>query len=388
MFTLTPHERDRRWKRARNSMENRCLDCLIVCSSFGSHRGLAANLRYLSNATAEGYLLFPLKGEPTLFTFLGGFDPTSWVTDCRSGHPEYSRAISERLGELQLENASIGIVGLSGYYAERGFSYTAYISLINSLPSANFEDATDIVEEARRIKSAEELSCIEEACEVADKVIQSVVDTAGVGVKDYEIKAKIIDTLFREGSEPGSMLLYCSGKELNHAGQGGYYKPADTRALEYGDVILIEFDARCSGYMTQYNQPFSVGKPNKEWGSIFDVVLEAFNNGLKTLRPGIMFGELDEALLSPIQEAGYTYTHPAFHGIGLSLEEPIGIFPLQPLYKLNTSLNIEEGMVIELEPHVVTLDKKKGVHLGSPVVVTETGCKLLSKTWEPGVKIV
>lgn len=388
MDILTADERDRRWKKIYEAMERRGLECLIVWGTCAFHRSLGANLRYLTNLTEEGYLVFPLKNEPTLITFLRGLEPTCWVTDWRTGHPTYSKAISERLRELRLESGSIGIVGLSGYYGEWGFPYTTYMSLINNFPAASFKDATDILEEARRIKTAAEIRCLELGCEVGDKVIQAVVDTAKVGVRDCEIRAKIMDTLFREGCEPGSMILYCSGKELTHAAEGGYVKPPEAHALERGDVILTEFDARYFGYMAQYNQPFSVGEPNKEWEHIFGVALEAFNNGFNDLRPGITVEELDQAFLSPIKEAGYTYTRPAFHGIGLGLEEPIGSFPAQPEYKLNASLRIEAGMVLEFEPHVVTSDGKKGLHLGSPVVVTETGCELLSKTWKPQLKIV
>ena len=140
--------------------------------------------------------------------------------------------------------------------------------------------------------------------------------------------------------------------------------------------------------MAQYNQPFSVGEPDKEWREIFSVVTKAFNNGLEILRPGITAGELDQAFISPIKEAGYTYTHPAFHGLGLSLEEPMGSFPAQNEYKPNTSLVMEAGNVLEFEPQVVTSDRKKGLHLGCPVVVTESGCRLLSKAWKPELKIV
>ncbi len=238
------------------------------------------------------------------------------------------------------------------------------------------------------IKSAAEIKCLELGCEIGDKVIQAIVDTAKVGVRDYEIRAKIMDTLSREGADPDSMLLYCSGKELNHAGQGGYSKSLGAHALESGDVILIEFNARYLGYLASYNQPFSVGEPSKEWKEIFNVTLESFNNGFDTLRPGITVRELDEAFQSPVNVAGYKYTHPFFHGLGLNMEEPMGTFPLQPEYKPEVSLRLEAGMVLECEPHIVTLDEKKGIHLGSPVLVTESGCKLLSKTWKPEFKIV
>ncbi|MFC1938129.1 hypothetical protein ACFLWH_00485 [Chloroflexota bacterium] len=53
---------------------------------------------------------------------------------------------------MHLEKASSGAVGLSGYNGEVGFSYAIYTLLINSFPMAKFEDATNIVEDDRKIK--------------------------------------------------------------------------------------------------------------------------------------------------------------------------------------------------------------------------------------------
>ena len=83
------------------------------------------------------------------------------------------------------------------------------MSLVDNLPGAHLEDATDIVEEVRRVKSNVEIRCLEAACEIANKVLQVVVDTSKVGVRDYEVRAKIMDALFRNGSEPDCMVLYC-----------------------------------------------------------------------------------------------------------------------------------------------------------------------------------
>ena len=99
-------------------------------------------------------------------------------------------------------------------------------------------------------------------------------------------------------------------------------------------------------------------------------------------------GELDQAILSTIREAGYIHRNPAFHGLGLSLEGPIGSFPVQSPYKPFTSFRIESGTTLEIEPHVVTPDGKKGLTIGCPILVTETGCRLLSKNWRPEFKII
>jgi Xaa-Pro dipeptidase len=388
MNDLPLEERDRRWEKTRETMEKRGLDCLIVWGSFGFNRNLLANMRYLSNVCAtEGYFIFPREGEPTLITFFGRHD-TTWVDDCRAGHPMHSKAIAQRIGELRLGKGNIGLIGISGYFAEMGFAYVTYTSLTNLLPEAQFVDATDIIENARRVKSEAEIKCLESGCEAGVKAIQAVVDTVRVGVRDRDVQATLLDTLYRNGCEAGSMLLYRSGRVVSHAGQGQDLPLPGPRQIEKGDMILTEMDARYSGYIAQFNQPYSVGEPDQEWRKKEGVALESFKTGLKVLRPGIMIGELDEAMLSVITKAGYTWRNPMFHGLGLSIEGPMGRFPVQKPFEPFLTIRTQPGQVIELEPHVVSPDGKTGLTIGCPVLVTETGCRLLNETWEPGIKII
>ncbi len=388
MDLLNLEERDRRWTVVRNGMKKRRLDALVVWGSFGGGGNFSANHRYLSNARIEGYVLFPLNEEPSLITFSthSRKPGVQWVPDTRVGAPFYSRAMAKRLRELRLDRGAIGLVGPSEYYAEMGFPYAAYSSLMKELPQAHFEEAAGIVTAARRIKSENEIKCFEIGCDAANLAFQTILDTAKVGVNDYEIRSRMLTTMLKAGCEE-SMVMLCSGKEITHAGQGSALQTT-VKLLEPGDVVLTEFDAKYGGYKAQHNQAFSVGQPDKEWSELFSVAAEAFNSGFKALKPGLTAGELDGAFLDPIKKAGMTRENPAFHGLGISLEEPMGSFPMQPAYKPDTAMVMEPGMVLEFEPHVVSADGKRGIHLGCPVLITRTGCRLLNGTWQPEFKVI
>ena len=184
------------------------------------------------------------------------------------------------------------------------------------------------------------------------------------------------------------MLLYSSGKTVTHAGQGQDLPLPGPRPLEKGDMILTEMDAKYQGYLAQFNQPYSLGEPDREWRKKEAVAQESFYTGLKVLRPGVMIGELDEAMLSVITKAGYTWRNPMFHGLGLSLEGPMGRFPVQKPFQPFLTIKMQPGQVIELEPHVVSPDGKSGLTIGCPVLVTATGCRPLSNTWKPEIKVI
>jgi Xaa-Pro aminopeptidase len=320
IFEFDQGERDRRWQQIRSIMRKRGIGALVIWAFAGYNSGECANFRYLSNMPSfgnlsyPGYLVFPLESEPTIIGFAKMPAADSlWVQDIRGKSTSYPKVIMDRLRELHLENASIGIVSMKGTDAETGFPYATYMSLREGLPEAHFEDAADILEETRRIKSDAEIRCLELGCEAATKAMQAVIDTARVGVRDYEVVAAILDTLVRNGCETDSLFLYGSGKEFVDAGKGPFLYPRYLRSLEKGDIIHMEFDAKYNGYIAQHNQLFAVGTPDKEWIKINDVSSKAFYNGLKVLKPEVTLGELNESFLSVIKEAGYTNERPSFH---------------------------------------------------------------------------
>ncbi len=387
MSILSREERDRRWDNARQEMEKRKLDALIVWGSSGRYRHLNANLRYLCNFHAEGYMILPLKADPTLLSFVGGF-PTPWVADNRTAHPNYSKAMVERIKELNLEKGTFGMVELSEYNGEAGFPYTTYVNLAKNLPGATLVDATDIVTEARIVKSPAEIKCLELGCEAGVKAIQAVVDTAKPGMKDYEVRSKFMDTLFREGCDISAMILFHIGKEMIHGSLSGMFWSASPKVIEEGDQIHTEFDANFMGYIAQFNQPFSVGQPGKEWAELYRIAAEACDEALKILRPGITVGQLQEAFAQPVQKAGYRQRTPNFHGLGLAIEEPFSVFPGQPEYKPKLDRVIQANMVIGFEPPVIGQDFKRGTTIGGPILVTENGWRFLAKNWKPEVRII
>lgn len=386
IFEFGKEERDSRWQRVRNNMRKRGIGALIIWGFAGYNSAECANFRYLSNMATygnlsyPGYLVFPLEGEPTIIGFAKMPAADSlWIKDIRSRHPSFSGAIMARLRELRLNKASLGIVSFIGDDAEEGFPYATFMALKEGLPGAQFQDATDILNDARRIKSDGEIHCLELGCAAASEAMRAVIDTARPGVRDCEVVAKILETLTRNGCETDSLFLYGSGKEYVDAGKGVFIYPRYLRLIEKGDIIHMEFDAKYNGYVAQHNQMFAVGKPSKEWLEITKVDAVAYENGLNVLKPGVTLGELNKAFLSVIMDAGYVNERPGFHGLGLSTERPPGAGAAGSSCVPSDSFQILPGMVLELEPHTMSKDRKYNATLGCPVLVTETGCRPLNK---------
>ncbi len=386
IYEFSDDERVRRWQLVRRAMAERNLSALIIWGFAGYNSAECANFRYLSNIPTygslayPGYLLFPAEGEPTAFGFAPMPGDKLWVKDIRGKSPKFSKAIINRLNELHLGGSNIGIVSLEAE-AETGFPYSTYTALKEGLPKAQFEEAADILEDARRIKSEAEIRCFELGCEAANEAMKAVQETARPGVRDCEVVAKILEALTRYGCETDSLFLYGSGKEGVDAGKGSFINPRYLRKFEKGDMIHMEFDAKYNGYVAQHNQVFAVGTPDKDYLKVAEASIQACHAALKVLKAGITLQELNEAFQSTIKAAGLSSQRPAFHGLGLCSETPpLGGFGPTAACLPSNSYRLQAGMVLEFEPHAMTPDGKKHATIGCPVLVTETGCRPLNKS--------
>ena len=121
--TLSLKERDRRWALVRAEMAARGLDCLVLCGWPAMWDFNIANARYLCpiGGNAENnVLVFPLsRRADQLHLFAGvhrlleGRAETGSPT-CGRARARFADSIADRLTELKLTGAKIGIDGLAG----------------------------------------------------------------------------------------------------------------------------------------------------------------------------------------------------------------------------------------------------------------------------------
>ena len=408
---LSLSEKDRRWQTIRNEMQRRGLDCLVIQGDQGNWGYNDCNVRYVTGIGDFGYALFPLKQDPVCFVWwTAPFQarrskedspltaairskvkkdaPTRnpwalekpWVRDIRQGWPQPSAAIADAIKELGLDRGRIGLVRTYHTWEPEGtFPYRTVKNLYSALPQATFvEDATGILEDARLRKSAEEIACLEKAAGIADCGIETALSCVRSGVNEVEVYAKVVETLIAHGSERMLMNWWTSGQTPTHT---QYFIPTD-RIMVTGDILYNEYTPRYGGYVAHPHQTISIGKPIEEYQRMFDLLRETRDAALSQLKPGVTISEQVRALTQPLEDAGYSYLHCPFHGLGLSgLEFPNAEFwgGTSPYVPSPPDMMIEEGMVFAYEPMISTPDRKIGFPLGDTVVVTQDGARRLSR---------
>jgi Xaa-Pro dipeptidase len=374
-------ERDRRYARVRRFMRDGGVDCVVVPYNTGHWGQFQADAQYLTcmgGNDAEICAVFAAEGEATAWVRSGRYVPSwlgaqDWVTDIRNSGGVWAPPIVERLRELGLERATIGIVGLDGMTraAEGVIPHVMMETFRRELPQATFVSATALMQEARAVKSDEEIAVLQRAAEIAELAAEAMQAAARPGVPDALVFAAVYNAMLTHGGEVPTMLLWRAGPEA----QDTFYLPTN-RPLEPGDQIVTELEAKYAGYRAQVVQPLFISHANDPYSEMVQVSIAAFNRLCELMRPGVTMGELYDACAAVGEGTGYQ-TRLGMHGRGLGEDRPL--FSGGAGSAQTRQITLEANNVFILKPSAATPDHQRHINWGDTVVVTPDGARRLGK---------
>jgi Xaa-Pro aminopeptidase len=224
-------------------------------------------------------------------------------------------------------------------------------------------DATDLVDEIKAIKSAEERSLIRQVAAMQDEVMARVTEFIRPGLKDFEIAAYAQYVGQQLGSEQGIFL--CSSAP---PGQAASFRPRSMqgRTLERGDVysLLVENNG-AGGYYTELSRMFVLGRVPEELKEAHAAVLEAQRYALTLLKPGAAAADIYAQHNSYLRNHNLPEEHRlSVHGMGYDMVE-------RPLIRHDESMQIAAHMAIVCHPGI--LNERMFVHNTEIYLVPEEG---------------
>jgi len=224
--------------------------------------------------------------------------------------------------------------------------------------------------ELRMVKDETEIAHMRRAVDIAEMALQRLLDKRAIrpGRTELEVAADLQIALLRQGSQGEAfppIVVAGPNSASPHA------SPSD-RALEEGDLVIVDWGAVHEGYRSDITRTFVLGAPSPEIKRIHDAVLAANQSGRLAIRPGIPAQEVDRAARRAITQAGYGeyFIHRTGHGLGLETHEPPYIVEGNlDLLKAGTTFTVEPG---------IYLPSIGGVRIEDDVVVTKEGAETLT----------
>ena len=364
-------------------MRREGMDVIFVPPNNGQWDQFQANARYLTGIGGNCSLvsaIFPLEGTVTAITSPDvhldyWLQRQDWVTDIRmiGGGWGYAEKSIERLRELGLDKARIGISGLEGNtrFPEGIISHGFYNRIRQAFPKAELVNANLLLERARFVKSEEELAFIAKADELVEGALDVLAREARPGVPETVVYARMMASMIEKGGEIPTMILWSAGWPQPPSNQ---YLPS-LRKLADGDMIVVEAEGRWGGYIAQNTQPLFIGKAPDEYQTMFALQQEAVACCYENMRPGKTIGDVANAVAA--------LSHPDYrfillmHCRGLGDDSPMAVYA--PRDAIMRDWVIEENATFIVKPIVATPDSSKRVYWGDTVVTSANGVKRLGK---------
>ena len=245
---------------------------------------------------------------------------------------------------------------------------------VTALNKAGIEvvDAKLILEQARVIKSPEELKCIKASIEVAEIGINKMREELKAGMTEDELWSILHKTNIEHGGEWIECRILSSGQRTNP-----WMQESSNKVIQSRETVSFDTDmVGPYGYCADISRAFVEGhKFNEDQKKLYLMAVEHINHNSRLIKPGMTFKEFTEKSWKlPEEYYGNRYSCMV-HGIGLCDEWPMIRYPTDGGQKEG---NFEENMTVTVETYIGKVGGKEGVKLEQQYLVGKNGLELMS----------
>jgi ectoine hydrolase len=266
--------------------------------------------------------------------------------------------LAETLTDLELERGKIGIE--MEFLPAKDFA-----TLQKNLPAVQWVAVDAIFNQARQVKTPNELELLRSLSKLTDKAIGDTLRQAKVGMSEMDLAGLLLSSLFAGGAENYKLMIIASGERSQFPNVG----PTERR-LKAGDLIRMEIFGQKSGYLAGVCRTAVVGQPTAEQEKIWGNLVECKYLVMDLIKPGARCREIYQTFLKKFSELGLEPISFVAHGIGLHLHE-------EPYMGRYGDEIVKAGMIGAFEP-LVYIPGRFGMQNKDMFCVTEAGCELLS----------
>ena len=337
------------------------IDALIVTS--------LPNIRYLTGFTGSAAKLVVLSDHAVLSTD-GRYQDQAAAQLAAAGveaEISISRTVQAQradLARIVSDHARAGLEAANVSWAEQR-------ALTDAFDTAELVPTVGLVESLRAVKDAGEIARIDAACDIASAALADVIDAVDSRPTERDFAHQLESAMRRLGASGPSFDTIVS---VGANGAMPHHSP-DGTVIVAGELLVIDYGCVVDGYCSDMTRTMVVGAEPVSWQrELIDAATVAQAVGVAAVRPGVVGSELHATCQRALDALGLgeLFTHGTGHGVGLQIHEA-------PWAGITATDVLRVGNVITVEPGVYRVGLG-GVRVEDTVVVTEDGCRPLTKT--------
>lgn len=356
-----------------HGMAARGLDALVLFSP--------SNIYYLTGMDSENLFdvqscIVPHRGDPVMVIFdfeRGRFQNSAWLSEpvTYGGFDDPITSVVSTLAKLGLDGGRLGVEQRLPWLSPAHF-----LRLHAGLTRATIEDAFGVVEQARLVKSEDEIALMRRAAALTDLGVGAGYRAIAAGVRDSEVAATIVDAMYRAGSE-----TLCWGPVVATGYRSGVaHSTHNGTVIRTGDAVFLELTGEHRRYTAPVMRTAVVGKTTVEQRRLAQASADAVAAILETARAGTPARRVAEAglrFIAPVERDvvfHYYFGYPVGIGYPPSWIETLGFF-----LRTDNPAPLAAGMVFHL-PISLRVAGRFGICLSQTMLITADGGVPLTTT--------
>lgn len=247
-------------------------------------------------------------------------------------------------------------------------NFRTFSHLRKTFPVLRLIATEHVIEKIAVRKTPDEINAIRCAIEISVKVWNEVLPMIAPEVREADIAAEMSYRGRRHGADRDAFEPIVASGARSALPHG----ISSNKKLAAGDMVVIDFGFVVEGYPSDITRTIAIGKPDERLKTAYEHVRHANQLAQESLRPGLKGKDVDKIVRDYLGEHGLAEAFGHSLGHGLS----INVHALPRLGPTSEDL-IASGAVVTLEPGVY-LAGVGGIRIEDDVLVTETGCEVLT----------
>ena len=252
------------------------------------------------------------------------------------------------------------------------------------------------------IKSAREVDDLRVSCQMAAETLLLVGEMLRPGMTTEDINAFVHEDTIRRGAIPSPLNYHGFPKSVctsvNDIVCHGI--PSAQQELRPGDIINVDVTTYFKGYHGDTSATFYVGEPSAEARLVTEIARQSLEIGIAQVKDGGRIGDIGTAIQEFAEEKGCSVVRDFVgHGIGRKFHTTPQVPHYRPAPRAENP-RMRAGMTFTIEPMVNlgtwevdvdpkdkwtvrTKDRRLSAQFEHTVVVTRTGCEVLTRRARP-----